>query len=130
MGARPTAVQEAAIRAAMGSDRVGCVSGFADRTLETMRRNGWITRPDAWTYRVTPEAAYVLGLITLGDQYKRADDLAGDAATQRQQAIVDLANAYGVSAAPTGSAQLVTISVDDLERLISGLRGQVSRRAA
>lgn len=130
MAARPTAVQESAIRAAMASDRVGCTSGFTDRTLATMVRNGWITRPNSWTYRVTPEAAYVLGLITLGDRYKRSDDLDVDPATRRQQAVVELANAYGVGAVPTGTASLVTISVEDLEHLLTIGRDRLSLSVA
>jgi hypothetical protein len=52
MAARPTTVQETALRNAVNTNRLGDATLYADRTLDTMRRNGWITRPDTYTYRM------------------------------------------------------------------------------
>jgi len=119
MAARPTAIQEGAMRAAINSDRIGDATTYADRTLEVMVRNGWITRPDGWTYRVTEKAALVLGLYALADSY-RDEDLLGDPKAQRQARVVKLAQDAGVNAFVTPiSTETVSIGVEDLAQLLS-----------
>lgn len=119
MAAHPTTIQETALVNAMNTNRIGDATIYADRTLNTMQRNGWITRPNSYTYRVTPEAAIVLGRFTLADQYRHEDLLATDPKAQRQAAIIEQARTVGIDAfAPAGVVETVTISVEDLARLI------------
>lgn len=118
--ARPTTVQETAIRNAMRDDRLGDATLYADRTLETMQRNGWITRPDPYTYRVTSEAALALGQFTIADQYRREDLLANDSKAQRQAEVIAQAREAGLNAfAHAGVTDTITISVEDLARLLA-----------
>jgi hypothetical protein len=118
--ARPTTVQETAIRNAMRADRLGDATLYADRTLETMERNGWITRPDTYTYRVTPEAALALGQFTISDQYRREDLVANDPKAKRQAEIIAQAREAGLNAfAHAGVTETITISVEDLARLLA-----------
>lgn len=123
MAARPTTVQETALRNAVNTNRLGDATLYADRTLDTMRRNGWITRPDTYTYRITPEAAQVLGHFTLADQYRREDLIATDPKAQRQAAIVDQAHKVGINVfAQAGVTETVSITVEDLARLLAAYR--------
>jgi hypothetical protein len=125
MAARPTTVQETALVNAMNTNRLGDATIYADRTLATMQRNGWITRPDTYTYRVTPSAALVLGRFTLADQYRREDLLATDPKAQRQATIIDQARESGIHAfAQAGITETVSISVEDLARLLAATRTQ------
>lgn len=118
--ARPTTVQESAIRNAMKDNRIGDATLYADRTLETMERNGWITRPNPYTYRITPAAALILGQYTISDQYKREDLLANDPKAQRQAAIIQQARDAGLNAfAQAGVTETITISTEDLARLLA-----------
>ena len=121
MAARPTTVQETALVSAMANtSRIGDATIYADRTLNTMQRNGWITRPNSYTYRVTPESALALGRFTLADQYRTQDLLDTDPKAQRQAAVVEQARAVGIDAfAPAGVTETVTISVEDLARLLT-----------
>ena len=123
MAARPTTVQENALRTAMNNNRLGDATQYADRTLDTMQRNGWITRPNTYTYRITPNAAQILGQFTLADRYRREDLLATDPKAQRQAAIIDQARAAGVNAfSQAGVTDTVSISVEDLARLLATSR--------
>jgi hypothetical protein len=123
MTARPTAIQKAAIEAALGSDRLGDATGYADRTLAIMERNGWITRPDTYTYRITPKAVRVLGQFTLAERYLKEDLLTTDPKAQRQAAVVAEAREAGISAFVTvGATGTVTITVEDLAQLLTERR--------
>lgn len=120
MAARPTTVQETAIRTAMTTGRIGDATNYADRTLETMQRNGWITRPDSLTYRITPEAVLILGQFTLADRYRREDLLASDPKAQRQAAVIAQAGEAGIHAfAAAGVTETVVISVEALAALLA-----------
>lgn len=123
MAARPTAIQETAIRNAIDSYRIGDATFYTDRTLDVMQRNGWITRPDTYTYRITPEAALAVGHYTLADTYRREDLLATDPKAKRQAAVIDQARAAGISAfTQTGVTETVSIRVEDLARLLAASR--------
>jgi hypothetical protein len=123
MTARPTAIQKAAIEAAIETDRIGDATGYADRTLAIMGRNGWITRPDACTYRITPKAARDLCRFTLAEQYLKEDLLTTDPKAQRQAAVVAEAREAGISAFVTvGATGTVTITVEDLAQLLTARR--------
>ena len=119
MAAKPTAVQEAAIREAIDNNRIGDATAYTDRTLATMARNRWITRCGD-TYRITPEAAFSLRLFSLYDRYRNEDLLATDPKAQRQAAVVDQARSVGIRAdVQIGSVGLVIISVDDFAALLA-----------
>jgi len=123
MAARPTTVQETALRNAMNNDRVGDATQYADRTLASMRRNGWITQSDSCTYRVTPDAAQILGQFTLADQYRREDLLDTDPKARRQAIVIDRAREAGVNAfSSAGVTETVSIGVEDLAHLLATSR--------
>ena len=120
MTARPTTAQKTALNTAMNNNRIGDATQYADRTLSTMQRNGWITRPDTNTYRIAPEGAMIIGQITLADRYRREDLLAIDPKAQRQAAVVAQAHEVGISAfCQIGETGTVSISVEDLARLLA-----------
>ena len=123
MIARPTATQKTAIVNAINTDRIGDATEYADRTLAIMERNGWITRPDTYTYRITPKAAYDLGKYTLSDEYLKEDLLATDPKAQRQAAVIAQAREAGIHAfAMTGATEIVSISVEALAELLATRR--------
>ena len=123
MIARPTATQKIAIEAAITTDRIGDATEYADRTLAIMERNGWITRPDTYTYRITPKAVRDLGKYTLADKYLKEDLLATDPKAQRQADVIAQARAAGIYAfAMTGAIETVSISVENLALLLAGRR--------
>lgn len=127
MAARPTNVQEAALVIAIDGNRLGDATVYADRTLDTMQRNGWITRPDTYTYKITPAGADALGKFTLADQYRREDLLASDPKAQAQALVIGQARALGINAfSRAGVTETVTISVDDLEKLLAAYRTQTA----
>lgn len=123
MAARPTTVQTTAIRNAIDNDRLGDATLYTDRTLNTMQRNGWITRPTHHAYRITPEAALAIGHYTLADRYRNEDLLATDPKAQRQAAVIDRALTLGIHAfAHVGTTETVTISVEALAALLEVAR--------
>lgn len=120
MASRPTTVQELAIREAIASNRVGDATAYTDRTLATMARAGWITRPDTYTYRITPAAARIVGQFTLADTYLDEDLLMNDPNARRQAAVVAQAAQVGIAAfAHVGATETVTIRVEDLAELLA-----------
>jgi hypothetical protein len=95
---RPTAVQERALRDAIGNGREGPAYAYADRTLRVMARNRWIELDHSReVYRVLSDGARVLGLFGLSDEYAREDALASDPVAQRTDATIRRAAALGVS---------------------------------
>lgn len=123
MAAKPTAVQEAAIREAIDNNRLGDATAYTARTIAIMLRNRWITQPDANTYRVTSEAALALSLFSIANRYHNEDLLATDPEAQRQAAVVALARDAGIRAdVQIGSTGLVTISVEDFAALLAAFR--------
>lgn len=123
MAARPTTVQTTAIRNAIDNERLGNATLYTDRTLDTMQRNGWITRPNTHTYRITPAAALAIGHYTLADRYRSEDLLATDPKAQRQAAVIDHALTLGIRAiANVGVTETVTISVEALAALLEVAR--------
>lgn len=127
MATRPTTVQETAIREAINNDRIGDATTYADRTLETMQRNGWITRPDSYTYRVTADAARAIHQYTLADRYRQDDLLATNPKAQRQAAVIDQARAAGIHAFVTpGTTDAISITVEDLAALLTATRTATS----
>src|SRR5512138_3723698 len=123
MAARPTTVQNTAIRTAIDNERLGNDTLYTYRTLDTMQRNGWITRPNTYTYRITPEAAIAIGHYTLADRYRNEHLLATDPKAQRQAAVIDHALTLGIRAiANVGATETVTISVEALAALLEVAR--------
>lgn len=123
MAPRPTTIQETALINAMNADRIGDATLYADRTLDIMQRNRWITRPNSYTYRVTPEAAEMLGRFTLADRYRNDDLLATDPKAQLQARVIEQANEAGIKAfKQIGVTETVSISVEDLARLLAASR--------
>lgn len=120
MASRPTTVQELAIREAVANGRIGDATTYSDRTLDTMLRNGWITRPDTYTYRITPAAARIIGQFTLADTYLDEDLLMNDPKARRQAAVVAQAAQVGIAAfAHVGATETVMIRVEDLAELLA-----------
>jgi hypothetical protein len=121
MIARPTATQKIAIEAAIDTNRIGDATEYADRTLAIMERNGWITRHDTYTYRITPKAVRDLGKYTLAEKYLKEDLLATDPKAQRQADVIAQAREVGIHAfAMTGVIETVSISVEVLAELLAG----------
>ena len=120
MTARPTAVQQTAIRCAISNNRVGNTGDYTDRTMATMERNGWITFPGDGTYRITPAAAWAVGNFTLRERYLRDDLLANDPEAQHQAKVITQARDAGFYAFSTiGDTETISLSVKDLERLLA-----------
>lgn len=129
MAARPTAVQETAIRCAIGNNRVGNAGDYTDRTMTTMHRNGWITFPGDGTYRITPAAAWAVGNILLKEQYLREDLLANNPEAQRQAEVIAQVQKAGFHAFTlAGNTKTISLPVEDLARLLA-LAGSLSATA-
>lgn len=97
--ARPTSVQEQALRAAIDSgDRRGPAYDYADRTIAIMVRNRWVELiGDRTTFRVLPQGARILGLFALGDRYAHEDALANNPVAQRTDATIRRAADLGLT---------------------------------
>lgn len=96
--ARPTGVQEQALRAAIASGNRTIPGGeYADRTIEIMIRNRWIGRStDNTTFRILPQGARILGQFALGDRYEHEDALEKDPIAQRTDATIRRAVSLGL----------------------------------
>lgn len=97
--ARPTGVQEQALRAAIDSgNRRGITGDYADRTISIMLRNRWIELVgDGTTFRIRPQGARILGQFTLGDRYEHEDALANNPVAQRTDATIRRAAELGLT---------------------------------
>lgn len=116
---RPTSVQETAIRSAIDNNRIGDAADYAERTLTTMTRNGWLTFPGDGTYRITGNAARDLGLIVLGERYDREDALATNPTAQRQQLLTDQAAAAGYRVIAPIDHDMILVDLDTFAALLA-----------
>lgn len=119
---RPTAIQRAAINNGINNGRV-IDSVYSPKTLSVMERNGWVTTSQTasggFVYKVTPEAAKVVGQFTLSDVYRREDDLDSNPKARRQAEVITMARQRGIVAfSQVGDLETVSVSVDDLAALI------------